>query len=119
LVSINTFTVDILVAGKIEFMKIISLEIVNLTTSIYVNNYEMSCNVTKRGFYESLHCYNIDFSFLFAILEVDLSQKKLYCLVSKIDRIYSLMLYNIKIVVMEQIVLVLSHLTNLTIRLRD
>jgi hypothetical protein len=63
LVSISTFTIDILVAGKIEFMKVISLEIANSTTYIYVSNYEMFYNVTKRGFHERLHCYNIDFPF--------------------------------------------------------
>jgi hypothetical protein len=47
LVSIRTFTVDILVVGKIEFMKVIFLEIVNSTICVYINNYEMSCNVTK------------------------------------------------------------------------
>jgi hypothetical protein len=38
LVSISTFTVDVLVAGKIEFMKVISLEIANPTTCIYVSS---------------------------------------------------------------------------------
>jgi hypothetical protein len=43
-------------AGKIEFMKVISLEITNFTTCIYVSNHKMPCNVTKRDFYEKLHC---------------------------------------------------------------
>jgi hypothetical protein len=60
LVSISTFIVNILVAGKIEFMKVISLEIANFTTYVYINNYEMSYNVTKRSFYKRLY---IDFSF--------------------------------------------------------
>jgi hypothetical protein len=42
-------------------MKVISLEIANPTTYIYVSNHEISCNVTKRNFHERLH--NIDFSF--------------------------------------------------------
>jgi hypothetical protein len=50
LVSINTFIIDILVAGKIEFMKVISLEITDSTTYIYVSNHEMLCNITKKRF---------------------------------------------------------------------
>jgi hypothetical protein len=63
LVSISTFTIDILVARRIKFMKVISLEIANPTIYIYVSNHEMLCNVTKRSFHERLYCYNIDFSF--------------------------------------------------------
>jgi hypothetical protein len=63
LVSISTFTIDILVAGKIEFMKVIFLEIANSTTCIYVSNHKMLCNVTKRDFHERLHCYDIDYPF--------------------------------------------------------
>ena len=77
LVSISTFTVELLVAGKIEFMKVISEEIATFIICIYVSNHEMSCNVTKRGFYERLHCYDIDFPFystteLFPMINVPL-----------------------------------------------
>jgi hypothetical protein len=46
--------------------------------------------------------------------------KEIYCFDSKlIEFIPSNMFCNIEIIVMGQIVLVLLHLTNLTIRLRD
>jgi hypothetical protein len=63
LLSISTFTVDVLVAGKIEFMKVIFLEIANSTTCIYVSNHEMFCNVIKRDFYERLHFMILIFLF--------------------------------------------------------
>jgi hypothetical protein len=53
LVSISTFAIDILVAGKIEFMKVISLEIANSTTYIYDSNHKMPYNVTKEVFMKS------------------------------------------------------------------
>jgi hypothetical protein len=119
-VSISTFTVDLLVAGKIEFMKVISLEIANPTTCVYVNNHEMPCNVTKRGFHERLHCYDIDFPFYLQYQRWICHERSFTALHPKlIESIPPDMLCNIEIVVMGQIVLVLLRLANLTTRPRD
>jgi hypothetical protein len=99
LVSISTFIVDILVAGKIEFMKVISLEISNPTTCIYVSNHEMLCNVIKRDFHERWICYKRSFTALHPKLIVFIPSN---------------MLYNIEIVVMEQIVLARVNVNNTT-----
>jgi hypothetical protein len=115
LVSISTFTVDILVARYIEFMKVISLEIANSTTYIYVSNMKYLTMLPKEVFMKDyIAIYR--FLFLFAISDVNMSQKKPYYLALKlIVFIPSNMLYNIEIVVMEQIVLVILYLTNLTL----
>ena len=102
-------------------MKVISLEIPNPSTCVYESHHEMACNVTKRGFHERIHCYDLDFPFYLQYQRWMCHERSFTALHLKlIESIPSDMLCNIEILVMEKTVLVLLRLkkTNI-IRLKD
>src|SRR3569832_2230726 len=94
-------------------MDVVSLEIPNPGTCVYELQHKMACNITKRGFHERIHCYDIVFPFYLQYQRWMCHERSFTALHPKlIEFIPPDMLCNIEIIVMGKIVLVLLRLVN-------